>query len=483
MEAAGSIEAARAHDAAGRPEAAIAAAWDAFDAAPDDLEARRLIATLLEAQPDRSPPARADSLHALVTDPKVDPGFVGAAGWSALVRAGALSAAPPQLAEALESDAFALALLRETYVARLDAEIPLTALRRWLLLSGEAPRFPRLVAALAAQAAHNGGAWLIEPDEDAALARGSAIAAAYLPPRRVAEGSGHADPVTRAVADQYRGWPYPSWSRVMRTHARPLAEIVARLDPERPATIPAAPEILIAGCGTGREAAQWAQRDPASRVLAIDLSPTSLAYAAERCAAMGLANVAFAQCDLHDVASLGRRFDAIVCSGVLHHLPNPEAGWQALAGVLRPGGVMRVMVYSKLARLPVRAARTLIADLIAQPVDDALLRAVRRRLIEKGAARITASRDFFTLGGVHDLLLHRHEDAFDVPRIAAALDRLGLELLAFELPSRAAAARYRARFPHDPLFRDVAAWARTEKDDPMLFARMYGLWCRAGGSA
>ncbi len=57
--------------------------------------------------------------------------------------------------------------------------------------------------------------------------------------------------------------------------------------------------------------------------------------------------------DLHDVAALGRPFDGqILCSGVLHHLPDPERGWAALNAALKPGGVMRIMrVYSKIARL------------------------------------------------------------------------------------------------------------------------------------
>ena len=80
---------------------------------------------------------------------------------------------PAALARSLEADPFALALLDQAYVTRLDAERILTGLRRWLLLSGAWPDFPRLVAALAAQAAHNGGAWLFDPDERRAARRRS----------------------------------------------------------------------------------------------------------------------------------------------------------------------------------------------------------------------------------------------------------------------------------------------------------------------
>src|SRR5262249_55742447 len=142
-----------------------------------------------------------------------------------------------------------------------------------------------------------------------------------------------------------------------------------------------------------------------------------------------LRNIEFRQLDLHDAAKLERAFDIVVSSGVLHHLSDPEKGWAALAAVLRPGGLMKVMLYSSAARAGVRAARAAVADLAQAPVTDDLLRQVRRRLIETGL--FPRSRDFFTLPGVHDLLLHRHEDPFDVPRIARALGQLELDLLGF----------------------------------------------------
>ena len=85
-------------------------------------------------------------------------------------------------------------------------------MRRWLLLSGRSGDFPRLVEALRAQAMLNGGAWLRDEAEQEALdaAPDTPIAAVYAPPLWSAPGAlSLADPVTRAVADQYRRWPYP----------------------------------------------------------------------------------------------------------------------------------------------------------------------------------------------------------------------------------------------------------------------------------
>jgi SAM-dependent methyltransferase len=184
------------------------------------------------------------------------------------------------------------------------------------------------------------------------------------------------------------------------------------------------------------------------------------------------------QLDLHDVAALRRRFDFISCVGVLHHLPDPEKGWAALVDVLKPGGVMQVMLYSAAARLRMQALRAAFCDLLQHPISDDLLREARRRAVARNAKGMVGSSDFFTLAGVHDLLLHRHEDPFDVRRIGRAIDALDLELLAFRLPNRHRRARYRADHPHDPLFRDRAAWEALEKAEPTLFSGMHEFWCR-----
>ncbi len=472
------------HEAAGRAGEALAAAWTILDVAPDDRQAKALIARLLLDSPDLIAPDRASSLRALLGDADVDPWFIGPAGWMLLSRETSVlqaSAAPADAARWLETNPLAQQLLCETHVANLGIEISLTALRRWLLLSGCWPRFPRSVAALAAQTVRNGGAWLFDAEEEERLGtQGDAdIARAYRPPppSDIARPA-HADPTTRAVAGQYESFPYPAWSRIMVSKTTTLPRLIEKLDPGGPGGAPPRAEILIAGCGTGREAAIWARQCPDANITAIDISEASLRYGAERCAAAGLRNIAFLALDLHDVSSLERRFDAITCSGVLHHLPDPEAGWEALVRVLKPGGVMHVMVYSAVARLRIRAAQTLIADLAAQPVDADLLRAVRRRLIEKAPALVAGSPDFYTLAGVFDLLLHRHEIAFDVPRIAKAIETLGLVFLGFGLPPRRRAAQHRAGAPIGTLYRDVAAWARMERDDPFLFSQMYEFWCR-----
>jgi SAM-dependent methyltransferase len=483
---------ARAHWAAERPDAALAAALAAYEAQAEDRNGRALLARLLHRYPDRVGREKKGALLGLLRHPQVDPDEISPAGWHLIRssdgrwidRRGDTDLAA--LAAFIDEDDLARALLEEAPVADRAVERTLTRLRRWLLLAGRWPNFPSLVAALGAQAALNGGAWPFDETERALLgAAGRAIVAAYLPqagsPTAPVPG-GDAHAVTQAVRQMYECWPFPPWRRITVASGIRLRDEVRRLDPDGPDSIPVDASVLVAGCGTGREAALVALAYPQTRVTAIDLSAANIDHARRRCAAIGATNIRFQRLDLHDCAQLGERFDAIFCSGVLHCLPDPEAGWSALAAVLRPGGVMKIMVYSRITRFLATAARSLIADLLAEPVDDDLLRRVRRRIMDRSdhaaAKLIMETQIFSTLAGTYVVLVRPHEDPFDVARIARALDRIGLRLTAFMLPSPDAIARYDAQYPHDPLHRDTAAWARFEKSELPRNAGQYVFVCR-----
>jgi SAM-dependent methyltransferase len=265
------------------------------------------------------------------------------------------------------------------------------------------------------------------------------------------------------------------WERVTRVPGDTLAARIAALGPDAP-QLPDDAEILVAGCGTGRETALLAMRAPHARITAVDLSRASLAYARSRHAAIDTRNVSFEQRDLREATAEADRYDYISSTGVIHHLPDPEADWACLAHALKPGGVMGLMVYSKIARMRIKAAQYRIADLMKRPVDDDLLREARMRLIADDHP-VAHSTDFAALGGVHDLLFNTYEDPFDVARIRAGIERLGLNFLGFHLPGAERRARYRHDNPHDPWFRDYDAWAALELREPGLYAGMYGFWC------
>ena len=480
--------------AAGRYEAAIQDAWAALRLGPQDLASKVLLTSLLHRYPRSIEPDKRSDLIQLLQDREIDPDDVSLAGWVLILRDASWESASENeefetLAARLDDDELCQALLREAPVHVRAAERRLIKVRRWLLLSGQWRRYRRLLDALAIQATLNGGAWPFDETERALLdeSPGLPIVAAYLPVRDSAPSSCAGDvveePVARTVAADYERWPYPAWQRVTARHRRRLPDDIRALDPDGPDCIPVDGKILVAGCGTGKEAAVFALTYPDSAITAIDVSKSSLRYARRQCTALGIPGIRFLNLDLHNVSELNEQFDVITCTGVLHHLPDPELGWAALRAVLRPGGVMAIKVYSRIGYPNIAAEPTLISDLTCGPVNDDMLRRVRQRLMDRSDSTIARSiintTDFGTLAGTRDLVLHTQVQLFDVPRISRALDNLGLRLLSFSLPRPDARTRYDKMFPHDPMHRDVESWAKFEENEPNIFRSMYEFVCRA----
>ncbi len=107
--------------------------------------------------------------------------------------------------------------------------------------------------------------------------------------------------------------------------------------------------ILVAGCGT-TQAAHYAVRWPRANVVGIDVSAKSLAFAQELKRKHNLENLEVRQLAVERAAELGETFDHVVCTGVLHHLADPDAGLRALRDVLAPSGTLNVMVYAPYGR-------------------------------------------------------------------------------------------------------------------------------------
>ncbi len=98
-------------------------------------------------------------------------------------------------------------------------------------------------------------------------------------------------------------------------------------------------DILVAGCGTW-QAAKYALCHPDARNVGIDVSPTSLNHSRQCKRQYNLTNLDLRELPIEQAAALGHTFDLIVCTGVLHHLADPDAGLRALRSVLKPQGAL-----------------------------------------------------------------------------------------------------------------------------------------------
>lgn len=290
------------------------------------------------------------------------------------------------------------------------------------------------------------------------------------------------DATSRFVQEMYEESPFPRWHQpVLGT---PLA-VPVRLRAALPfQTIPAVgittPDILVAGCGTGLHAILAATSYYDARVLAIDLSRTSLAYARRKAGELGIRNIEFAQADILKIGGIGRRFDVIESFGVLHHLRDPAAGLAQLVMLLKPDGYMMLGLYSELGRRDVVRARELIArhGYSDNPDDVRRFRADLPRLDPNLATKLARSSAFHALSDLRDLVFHRQEHRYTPQQLRALLDNAGLEFLGFEFTSPKALTQYRSRFPNEPTAVDLDNWAAMERKNPDLFANCYRFWVR-----
>ncbi len=289
---------------------------------------------------------------------------------------------------------------------------------------------------------------------------------------------------SRAVRMQYEANPYPRWARMGRfEHALPASGVLGELFPGRDFRgLPrSGVRILVAGCGTGRHAIQAALRFADSRVLALDLSLASLAYAVRKTREMELTNIEYRQADILAPGEMQAQFDVIESIGVLHHLRDPLAGWRVLRDCMAPAGVMRVGLYSELGRRHIVHGQA-FASSLGLETDAPSLRRLRRAVIEarddEHLRHLTAAEDFFHLSGCRDLLLHVEEHRFSPGDLASMLGALELEFLGFELPEPGIARRYRERFPDDPALTNLSHWREFEQAEPDTFFGMYDFWVR-----
>lgn len=187
--------------------------------------------------------------------------------------------------------------------------------------------------------------------------------------------------------------------------------------------------ILVAGCGTS-QAAKHALRWPAAQVVGIDFSATSLRCSDELKRKHNIGNLQLHQLPIERAADLGMTFDQIVCTGVLHHLADPDVGLSVLRSVLRPDGAMQLMVYAPYGRTGIYMLQDFCRRIGIQTTDEdirdliAALRALPRGHPLENLLR--EAPDFRHEAALADALLHPRDRAYSVSQLFDFVERAGL---------------------------------------------------------
>ncbi len=241
------------------------------------------------------------------------------------------------------------------------------------------------------------------------------------------------DDLTSRVARQYRAYVYPTPIDDIADYLRTLQYLQG--DPSIyapliwPEGLPRRDlRILSAGCGTN-QAAILAYTNPACSVLGIDLSEASLAHEQFLKDKHGLANLRLEQRDLRDVATMGGEFDYIMCTGVLHHMRDPDEGLRALAAGLSRDGVLMAMLYGAHARHGIYLLQDVFRRLGIRQGDEgiAFIQAVLDELPNQHFVRTVIPQGMqFAPSSIVDTFLHEQDVAYTVDQTLAFVRRNGL---------------------------------------------------------
>lgn len=278
------------------------------------------------------------------------------------------------------------------------------------------------------------------------------------------------DCISSNVRSQYEDSPYPMWTKIDRRKNH-FSNIKGLSNAE----------ILVAGCGTGRQSIYTAVNNPKSRILAIDLSLNSLAYAKRKSDELEIYNIDYLHGDILDLKKLNRNFDFIESVGVIHHMNNPQLGLKVLVDSLNKKGNLRIGLYSKIARREISLLKSNL-KLNIENISQNEIRYFRKHLIDrysqyyKKYKSIYSSPDFFYLNGFRDLLFHQKEHQFTISTISSLLKKLELNFQGFEL-SKLNLQNFRNHFKETNDSFDFSLWETFEKKYPDTFSSMYVFWC------
>jgi 2-polyprenyl-3-methyl-5-hydroxy-6-metoxy-1,4-benzoquinol methylase len=177
----------------------------------------------------------------------------------------------------------------------------------------------------------------------------------YAAPDGIADLRLDADPRTERVRAFYKAAPFPGYpprDRLSGLRARAGRSAFAQLLDR---SIDGDAVIAEVGCGTGQLSLYLATAD--RTVIGADLSRASLSLAQDAARRYGLSAARFIETDLRAPGLRAGAFDVVICSGVLHHTPDPRASFKALVRLARPGGVIVLGLYNAFARIPLRLRR------------------------------------------------------------------------------------------------------------------------------
>ena len=167
------------------------------------------------------------------------------------------------------------------------------------------------------------------------------------------------------------------------------------------------------------------------------------------------------------MGDLNESFDQIICTGVLHHLAEPDVGLSALRGVLKPdGGAMHLMVYAPYGRTGIYMLQEFCRRIGVNANDEEIRDLITAlEALPRGHPLETLLReapDFRDEAALADALLHPQDRAYSVPQLFDLIERAGLIF-----------GRWLKQAPYTPHCGVVAEIPQASRVAELSFAEQY----------
>ena len=282
------------------------------------------------------------------------------------------------------------------------------------------------------------------------------------------------DQTSQIVKKLYESYPYPRWKGKIKNYQNSLSNygntssyVLNKISPTEKK------DILVAGCGTGKELIQIAGTYKHSKIIAIDLSSSSLGYTKIKIDEHNFKNIELKNLDILDLDKLNKKFDIIICRGVLHHMYDPSKGLKALNGCLKDDGIMNIALYSELARNDLSKIRNKI-KLLKYENNLKDVRKFRSEIkSDKDTKFIWSIRDFYSYYEFQDLIFHPREVLFNISQIQNLLKSNNLKFLEFDAINNKVFEMYKSKFIDDDNFNSLDNWRILEEENNQIFMGMY----------
>jgi len=222
--------------------------------------------------------------------------------------------------------------------------------------------------------------------------------------------------VTEIIKSFYEQTPFPNYDEMDSANSlreKATRGVFARLLDEQ---IPFGSRVLEVGCGTGQLSnflgITWGRT-----ILAADGCMNSLKLAEGFRKANQIKHVSFLQMNLFRPVFRAESFDFVICNGVLHHTSDPRLGFQTIARLVRPGGVILIGLYNKYSRLATDLVR------LALRVSGDRLRFLDPRLRDRQADKLRQHTWYM------DRFKNPHESKHSIAEVQGWFEASGFEFL------------------------------------------------------